>query len=446
MSEPGAPTSSARSAFPRQGGPLAPVDSPPLDADGTVVVVGASLAGLRAAEEVRRRGHRGPVVVVGEERHDPYDRPPLSKQVLAGTWDVERIRHHAPEALGELGIELLLGRRAVALDLDGRAVELDGGHRYPFDGLVVATGASPRRLPDTEGLAAVHVLRTLDDCVAIRRDLLAAGTGGHLVVVGSGFIGSEVASTAHALGARVTVVEALATPLAGALGVEMGRACAGLHTDAGVDLRTGVGVDRIAPAERSGAGPPGRSAASSPVGVHLADGSVLEADVVVVGIGVTPATEWLDGSGLELADGVRVTSRLFAAPGVVAAGDVARWPLPSAGGEVRIEHWTNAAEGGVAAGRNLVAGSAAAEPYEPVPFFWSDQYGTKIQLVGHPDPTDEAVVVDGAIDDRRFVALYRRGDRVSAALALSRPRQLMQFRPLVAAGASFDEALVLARH
>ncbi len=430
---------------PVQTVPVGPVDSPPLDPEGSVLVVGASLAGLRAAEEVRRRGHRGPVVVVGDERHDPYDRPPLSKQVLAGSWDVERIRHHAPEALHELGIELRLGRTAVALDLDGRAVELDDGRRCAFDGLVVATGALPRRLPGTEGFAAVHVLRTLDDCLAVRRDLDAAGTGCRVVVVGSGFIGSEVASTAHALGARVTVVEALPTPLAGALGVEMGQACAGLHTDAGVDLRTGVGVDRILLAERSGAGPAGRSAGVSPVVVRLADGSTLDADVVVVGIGVTPATGWLEGSGLEVADGVRVTSRLFAAPGVVAAGDVARWPLASAGGEVRIEHWTNAAEGGVLAGRNLVVGSAAAEPYEPVPFFWSDQYGTKIQVVGRPDPNDEPVVVDGSVDDRRFVALYRRGDRVSAALGLSRPRQLMQFRPLVAGGASFDEALALAR-
>ena len=179
--------------------------------------------------------------------------------------------------------------------------------------------------------------------------------------------------------------------------------------------------------------------------VHLADGTDLAADVVVVGIGVVPAVDWLDGSGLTLDNGVVCDETLFAADRVVAAGDVARWTHPGWARQLRVEHWTNAAEGGAAAARNLLAGSAAAQPYDPVPFFWSDQYQTKIQVIGLPGPDDEVVVVDGSVEEGKFVALYRRGDRLRAALAFSRPRQLMAYRPLLAAGASFDEALAVSR-
>jgi NADPH-dependent 2,4-dienoyl-CoA reductase/sulfur reductase-like enzyme len=409
--------------------------SDPLSRDATVVVIGASLAGLRAAEEVRHEGHTGPVIIVGDEIHAPYDRPPLSKQLLAGTWDVARIHHHAPDVLDTLGLEFRLGRRATGLDLDAHTVLTDDGEALRFDGLIVATGATARSLPGTDGHAAVHVLRTLDDCLAIRQVLLAAGETPRVVVIGAGFIGSEVAATCRGLGAEVTVVEALPTPLGRVLGEQMGEACAGLHRAEGVTVRTGVGVDRIT-------SPSGDHAAAM---VHLADGTDLAADVVVVGIGVVPAVSWLEGSGLTVDNGVVCSETLFAAEGVVAAGDVARWRHAGLGEQLRVEHWTNAAEGAAAAARNLLAGSSAAQPYEPVPFFWSDQYSTKIQVVGLPGPDDEVVVVEGSAEEGKLVALYRRGDRLRAALAFSRPRHLMAYRPLLAAGASFDEALAVSR-
>ncbi len=406
-----------------------------LPPDATVVVVGASLAGLRAAEEVRHVGHAGPVIIVGDEIHAPYDRPPLSKQLLAGTWDVARIHHHAPDALDTLGLEFRLGRRVTGLDLDARTLMVDDGSTLSFDGLIVATGAAARPLPGTEGQPVVRTLRTLDDCLAIRDTLQAAGSGARVVVIGAGFIGSEVAATCRGLGAEVTVVEALPTPLGRVLGDEMGAACAGLHRAEGVTVRAGVGVDRVT-SEAGG---------DATAVVHLADGTDLPADVVVVGIGVVPSVGWLEGSGLTLDNGVVCSETLFAGDRVVAAGDVARWTHVGLGEQLRVEHWTNAAEGGAAAARNLLAGSAAAQAYEPVPFFWSDQYSTKIQVVGLPGPDDEVVVVEGSVEEGKLVALYRRGDRLRAALAFSRPRQLMAYRPLLAAGASFDEALAVSR-
>jgi NADPH-dependent 2,4-dienoyl-CoA reductase/sulfur reductase-like enzyme len=411
--------------------------SSPLPSDSTVVVLGASLAGLRAAEEVRHEGHSGPVIVIGDEQHVPYDRPPLSKQFLAGKWEVDRLHHHAPDKLDTLGIEFRLGRRADGLDTDARTVSLDDGTDLQYDGLIIATGARARALPGTEGVPGVHTLRTLDDAEALIADLAAAGAGAHVVVIGAGFIGSEVAATCRGLGFEVTLVEALPTPLGRVLGDQMGAACASLHADAGVALRTGVGVNRVVADAR------GTGSGTAPISVHLDDGEVLSADVVVVGIGVTPAVDWLAGSGLPVDDGVVCDEALFAVERVVAAGDVARWTHRGLGQSLRVEHWTNAAESGVVATRNLLHGRT--EPYEPVLFFWSDQYATKIQVIGRTSPDDEVVIVDGSVEERKLVALYRHGDRLGAALAFSRPRQLMSYRPLLAAGASFDEALEHAR-
>jgi len=401
-----------------------------------VVVVGGSLAGLRAAEELRHRGFDGRLTVVGDEEHRPYDRPPLSKQVLAGSWDLDRIELTVggEGGLDGLDVDWRLGTRATGLDPAGRRVTLAGGEDVPYDGLVIATGARPRALPGTGQLAGVHTLRTLDDCLAVRADLDAGAR--RVVVVGAGFIGSEVAATCRGRGCEVTVLEALPVPLGRALGDEMGSAMGDLHRDHGVAVRLGVGVAGI-----EGAGRVER--------VRLADDTVVEADLVVVGIGVTPNTGWLEGSGLALDDGVVCDATTRAAPGIVAAGDVARWPSHRFGELMRVEHWDNAIAMGEHAARRLLedlAGGAASpgEPYDPVPWFWSDQYDRKIQLAGRSADADEVRVVDGSVDERRFVALYRRGDRLIGALAMNRPRLLVAFRGLVERRATWAEALAEA--
>ena len=389
-----------------------------------VTIVGASLAGLNAAEALRREGFDGPVTLIGAETHLPYDRPPLSKQVLAGDWEPERAALTDPEELEEDGIEARLGVRATALDLDARELTLNTGETLEFDGLVIATGARCRTMPGTDGIGGVHVLRSLDDCLALRTDFEAMPQ--RVVVVGAGFIGAEVAATARGRGLDVTMVEALPTPLSRVLGDEMGEVCAEVHRDHGVDLRTAVGVERI-----SGDGRVER--------VTLSDGSTIDADVVVVGIGVIPNTEWLDGSGLEVDDGVVCDASCLAADSVTAAGDVARWPNELFGETMRVEHWDNAAQQGAHAARRLL--DAAVGPFTPVPWFWSDQYDRKIQLAGRVRGDDEVRVVTGSVEERRFAAIYGRAGRIVGVLGFNRPRHVMRYRALIEQRASFDEAL-----
>ncbi len=400
-----------------------------LAADATVVVVGAGLAGLRTAETLRAAGHTGPVVLIGAEPHPPYDRPPLSKQLLAGTWGLDRVVLRRPDELAALGVDLRLGHVAGGLDSDARTVRLDDGATLRYDALVVATGSRPRAMAGTDGVAGVHVLRTLEDCFSLAEATADPKT--RLVVIGAGFIGSEVAATCKGRGLDVTVLEALPVPLARVLGEVMGEACAGLHRSHGVEVRTGAAVAGLA--HEGGA----------VRGVELVDGSVVPADVVVVGIGVTPVTDWLEESGLEIDNGVVCDATLHAADDVVVAGDVARWFDRAQDRHRRIEHWENATEQGQYAARSLMAGRAGAEPYSPVPYFWSDQYDVKIQMLGSPEPDHEVVVVDGTLQSERFVAVYGSGGRLTGALGMSKPRQLMGFRPLLERGASFDEALSL---
>ncbi len=397
-----------------------------------IVVVGASLAGLRAAEELREQGFAGTITMVGDEPHRPYDRPPLSKQVLAGVRTPEDVMlGPATGTLDDLDLEWMLGVPATGLDLAERKVRLDSGDRLPFDGVVLATGATPRSLPGTGHLAGVHTLRTLDDCEAIRAGVAA---GPHRVaVVGAGFIGAEVAATCRGLGVDVTLIEALAVPLERVLGARLGTVVADLHRDHGVDVRLGVGVDDLDGGERIER-------------VVLTDGTELDVDVVVVGVGVAPNTGWLDTSGLTVDNGVVCDETCLAAPGVVAAGDMARWPNEQFGETMRVEHWDNAIEMGAHAARTLLADLAGGrgEPYAPIPWFWSDQYDRKIQLAGRAAADDDVEVVAGSLEDRKFVAFYGRGDRVVGVLGMNMPAKVMRWRRLVEDGTSWDDALKAA--
>jgi NADPH-dependent 2,4-dienoyl-CoA reductase/sulfur reductase-like enzyme len=394
-----------------------------------LVVVGGSLAGVRAVEAARRAGFAGAITLVGAEEHVPYDRPPLSKEFLTAA------ELPSPTPLRELAvlhdelkIDLRLGVTATALDPSERTVWL-GPDPLTYTGLVLATGATPRTLPGSEQLAGVHTLRTLDDAQQIR---IALDAGARTVVVGAGFIGSEIASSARQRGSTVTVVEAMPTPLARPVGEQMGLVLAGLHERHGTTLRCGVGVDAIEGADKVEA-------------VRLADGSRIEADLVVVGVGVTPNTEWLAGSGLELANGVECDKTLqTSAPGVYAAGDIASWPNPAFDTRMRLEHWTIAAEQGGAAGRNAIDPDAATA-YSTVPYFWSDWYGKRIQFVGVAAGADEVATVAGDLDGDTFLVLYRRGDRLLGALGLEQRAQVMKYRLMIAKGASWSDALDFAR-
>lgn len=389
-----------------------------------LVVVGASLAGLRAAEAGRRAGFAGRITLVGDEPHLPYDRPPLSKACLE-TDDAPDVTYEPARHFAEWGIDLRLGVRATAVDPEARLIAV-GDTELAYDSLVIATGSRARTLQDTEGLAGVHVLRTLDDARTVRK---ALDDGARVVVVGAGFIGSEVASSARKRGLPVTVLEGAAVPLVRALGPAMGAAVSALHAANGTDLRCGVGVSSV-------------TRKADGLQVCATDGSAHEADLVVVGIGADPATGWLEDSGLTLDDGVVCDAALSAgAPGVHAAGDVARWHNYDFDRQMRLEHWTSAAEQGAQAAVNAVTGSA--REYRTIPYFWSDWYGTRIQFTGVAD-TDDVEVVTGSADEDRFVALYRAGDRLVGALCVGYPAHIMKYRRLISAGGTWADGLAFA--
>ncbi|MGQ0733288.1 MAG: NAD(P)/FAD-dependent oxidoreductase [Acidobacteriota bacterium] len=393
-----------------------------------IVVVGASLAGLRAVESLRDRGFDGRLTLVGDELHPPYDRPPLSKQVLQGAWEPEQTFFRKKEGYDALALDVRLGTRATSLDLRERQVALADQTPLAYDALIIATGARVRTLPSMTPRAGLHVLRTLDDARALRAALTHAR---RVAIVGGGFIGLEVAASCRARGLEVTVVEGLPVPLSTIVGQRLGRLVAAIHRDHGVDLRTGVMVSGIEGAPRV-------------TGLRLSDGTRIEADVVVVGIGVAPNTEWLDGSGLTVDDGLLCDAQGRAGPDVYAAGDVARMHNVWLGGPVRVEHWTNAVEQGVHVAESILAGAGATGAFSSVPYVWTDQYDRKFQFLGRAQPHDEMVVVDGAIDDRRFTALFRRGDRVCACLAINQPRSIVKYKRLLAQGVTWSEALAEA--
>ncbi len=394
----------------------------------TLAVVGASLAGLRAVETMRRLGFDGRIALIGAEPERPYDRPPLSKDVLRGERAPETTALAKPETFDALQLELQLGTRATALDPRARRIHTERGDAIAYDGCLIATGATPRRIPNTPPLAGIFVLRTLGDCLALRAEL---ERGPRVAVVGGGFIGAEVAATCRERGLEVSLLEALPQPMSLALGPRIGRLLAELHRDHGVDVRCGVGVAGFA-------GSGGRVER-----VRLADGSEVRAEVVVVGIGVVPETGWLESSGIALDNGVLCDATLAtSAPGVYAAGDIARWPNPLFGETMRVEHWTNAVEQGEHAAAALVSGLP--QPFASVPYVWSDQYDRKIMIAGRPRPDDAVRIFHGSLEERQFVALYGRNGKLAAALAMNRARFLMNYRRMLREGASFEEACAKA--
>jgi 3-phenylpropionate/trans-cinnamate dioxygenase ferredoxin reductase subunit len=377
----------------------------------TVAVIGGSLAGLAAARALREHGFEGRVVVVGGEERLPYDRPPLSKEFLAGKIGLEDLAL-TTDADADLDLDWCLGASATGLDVRHRSVVLASGRRIEADGVVLATGARARPFPGAR-LAGVHTLRSLDDAVALRDELLA---GGRLVVIGAGFIGAEVASTARDLGVEVTVIESDPLPLGGVLGPELAVACTALHEDNGVRLITGTAVTGLAGTDRV-------------EGVRLAGGRSEPADVVVVGIGALPNIEWLAGSGIDHGPrGVRTDAGgATNIPQVVAAGDCTFSRCRYAGVELRQEHWTNAMQQPAAAVATLLGRPVATAP-PPAPYFWSDQYGARLQFAGHRLPDDAVEIVEGDLESRRFVAGYRRRGELVAVFAMNQPKLFGKWR------------------
>jgi NADPH-dependent 2,4-dienoyl-CoA reductase/sulfur reductase-like enzyme len=373
-----------------------------------VIIVGGGLAGLRTAETLRAQGYAGGLTLVAAEPYPPYDRPPLSKSVLRGETEDTTVTADW-EALG---CELLLGRRATGL---GEALETAEGP-LGFDGLVIATGATPVRLP---GDGPQHTLRTIDDARALRA---ALRPGARLVIVGAGWIGAEVATAAAAAGCRVTVAEAADAPLASSVGAEVGARTAGWYAEAGVELRHGVKAASI-----------GRG------GLELTGGGSIEADLVLTGIGVRPETAWLEGSGIALENGVVVDERLRTGrPGVFAVGDCAAWWSPRFGRRLRVEHWDTALNAPEVAAANLLGG---ARDYDVVPYFWSEQFGRMVQYAGH-HPVADSMVWRGDPDAGGWAVCWLSGRRLVAILTVDRPRDLLQGRRAIAAGAEVDAALL----
>ncbi|GAT74937.1 FAD-dependent oxidoreductase [Microbacterium sp. HM58-2] len=391
-----------------------------------LLVVGASLAGLRAAQAARREGFEGAITIIGDEQHLPYDRPPLSKAYLAD--DAEADHYATSEELAEAGIEILCGIRATGLDVAAKEV-LAGERRIGYDALVVATGASPRVLPAHAPLEGVVTLRTLDDALELRTRIQP---GADVVIIGAGFIGSEIASSAQERGATVTILEAAPVPLVRAVGDIVGAAISTLHERNGVRLVCGAQIEQI-----SGDGHVSE--------VILNSGERIPADLVIVGIGASPATSWLASSGIALhpIDGGIVCDEYLesSVPGVYAAGDLVHWPNGREEGTIRLENWTSAADQGNRAGINAVLSEKRA-PFVTVPYFWSDWYHQRIQFVGSAD-AESVSFVSGAPDEDRFVALYRSGDRLVGAATLNERRLIMKLRRLIQLGQSWDDALAL---
>jgi len=387
----------------------------------SILIVGASVAGVRTAQALRSGGFTGSITLLGEEVHHPYDKPPITKAMLETSGDGARIPLLSEEGLTALNVDLHLGVRAVALDPVRRIVTTDAGRRLTYEHLVIATGVVPRTLPTMGRLSGVHAVRTADDAVSLRAALPNAE---HVVTIGGGFIGAEFATAARTYGRQVTVVEAQDIPMAHIVGSEVGALLSELHAANGVKLLTGAAFSRFEGHERVSA-------------VVLDDDRSLPADLVVVGIGTHPATEWLATSGLPIDDGIECDEqlRVIGFPEIHAAGDVARWPHPFYGTSVRIEHWTNANDHGA-----VVAASILDQPIPatPVPYVWSDQYGHRIQIVGRPNAGELTLRLGDA--ENQLVALYADpAGSLIGAVVVDDPRLLLRCRKAITKRARVDE-------
>jgi 3-phenylpropionate/trans-cinnamate dioxygenase ferredoxin reductase subunit len=387
-----------------------------------LVIVGASLAGLRAAEAARKAGFDGDLVMVGDEPHLPYTRPPLSKELLAGEHSTDRVLLPCET----LDAEWRLGVSAASLDRPRRRVVLSDGDEVGYDRLIVATGSRARSWPGVGAqLEGVHVLRKLDDALALRA---AFDDRPRVAIVGAGFIGCEVAQTARKEGLDVTLIDIAATPML-PLGPELGSWCAELHRNHGVDVRLGTGVDALV----------GNGHVEA---VELSGGARVDADVVVVGLGAIPNTEWLAGSGLQLDAGLACDPTLTVEgdPDILGAGDIVSWPHPLADGEaIRIEHWTVAAEHGQLAGRNVLASAGERKPYDAAPYFWSDQYDVKIQSVGLPGRAEHLELLESTPDGARLVYAGERDGHLIGVVTINAARRLGFYRMALADPLGFED-------
>jgi 3-phenylpropionate/trans-cinnamate dioxygenase ferredoxin reductase subunit len=386
---------------------------------GGIVIVGGGLAAARTAEQLRRSEYAGPITIVSDEEHLPYDRPPLSKEVLRSEADDVTLK--PAEFYQENDITVLLGKAARSVDTAVQTLTLSDGSELFYDELVIATGLVPKRIPSFPNIEGIHVLRSFDESLALRQQ---AAEARHAVVVGAGFIGCEVAASLRGMGVDVVLVEPQPSPLASVLGEQIGSLVARLHRAEGVDVRCGVGVAEVRGAEKVEK-------------VVLADGTELDADLVVVGIGSHPATGWLEGTGIEVDNGVVCDAAGRAsAPHVWAIGDVASW-RHTLGHEVRVEHWSNVADQARVLVPAMMGQDAPATV--SVPYFWSDQYDVKIQCLGEPEATDTVHIVED--DGRKFLAFYERDGVVAGVVGGGMPGKVMKTRAKIAAGAPISEVL-----
>jgi 3-phenylpropionate/trans-cinnamate dioxygenase ferredoxin reductase component len=386
---------------------------------GGIVIVGGGLAATRTAEQLRRAEYTGPITIVSDEDHLPYDRPPLSKEVLRSETDDVTLK--PAEFYDENDITVLLGKAARSIDTAAQTVTLSDGSELGYDELVIATGLVPKRIPSFPNLEGIHVLRSFDESLALRRQ---AASARNAVVVGAGFIGCEVAASLRGLGVEVVLVEPQPSPLASVLGEQIGSLVARLHRAEGVDVRCGVGVAEVRGAQKVDK-------------VVLGDGTELDADLVVVGVGSRPATEWLEGTGIEVDNGVVCDAAGRASvPHVWAIGDVASW-RHALGHQVRVEHWSNVADQARALVPAMLGKDAPAAV--SVPYFWSDQYDVKIQCLGEPEAGDVVHIVED--DGRKFLAFYERDGVVAGVVGGGMPGKVMKSRAKIAAGTPIADVL-----